>query len=363
MFGFVRRLSLTVLCAILGGSAAVSQAVRSGEPTSPGCPPIHLRATARFRDGSPVSGLDVSDFIVRFPKGSGTVLAVDSGAPRKPASPFTNILFVVPPYSELSDTTYRPLLRRLARADNFRFNMAVLRPDGEVTPFTDDFQHAEAAMREASTANKVVTREIWPSKELSAFDVLRKLPGRHIVFRLLVPDLDRPKRMQAVFRNDSTMEGIAQYDGAQVYQLADPVDIRLAIPSGDASSSHPLDEVDADGRFDQQIRGRLAEEQQNKIWLQRRMGTASGGRSESSIQTLVEELIADASGSYDLTVQGRFTCRVGAMYPVRVAAARPDVMIYAPIEIQEIPSALPPSTSGRGPDMSLLPNRHPERLP
>jgi hypothetical protein len=287
---------MTALAVALTGQILKGQTLARRDTPSGSCPPAHLRVTARAKDGTPVSDLVASDFQVRFSLGPATILAAENGSPKKPPVPLTQILFVVPPYAHLSDAVYGPLLRRLARADNFHLQMAVLGPEGSVSLFTDDFLRTGLALRDASETTRIVSRNDWIQKEQLAFNLLRKLPGRHIVFRLRVHDRDHLSVAERNFFQDTTLEQLTRFDGAQLYQLIEPMDVRLAIPSGDAAESHSADQLAADGRIDQQVHLQEAREQQELVWMKRRLGTATGGRAESSVERLADDLLEDAAG-------------------------------------------------------------------
>ncbi|MGA9718707.1 MAG: hypothetical protein WBQ79_10545, partial [Acidobacteriaceae bacterium] len=52
------------------------------------------------------------------------------------------------------------------------------------------------------------------------------------------------------------------------------------------------------------------------------------------IDALFRGIIADAPGSYELTIHPRFSCQPGASYSLRITSFRPDVQLFYPSAIR-----------------------------
>jgi hypothetical protein len=212
------------------------QTLQRRSAVSGNCPRTHIRLTARTKDGLPSGALKLQDFRVDFTQGTAAIVSVSDGTPKKADSSDTDILFAIPPFSDLNDSITKPLVRALAKADNFKFKLAVLAPDGSVTPFTSDLALVRRKLADAISGKKrSLGRDAWPAAEQKAFLTLRVLPGRHVIVNLMAPSKLRESGEKQGFRNDMTLDLLAQYDMTQVYRLVMPVPIGLGIPGGDAS--------------------------------------------------------------------------------------------------------------------------------
>jgi hypothetical protein len=305
---------------------------------SANCPRTHIRLTARTKDGLPSGALKLQDFRVDFTQGTAAIVSVSDGTPKKADSPDTDILFAIPPFSDLNDSITKQLMRALAKADNFKFKLAILAPDGSITPFTSDLALVRRKLAEAISGKKrSLGRDAWPAAEQKAFLTLRVLPGRHAIVNLMAPSKLRESGEKQGFRNDMTLDFLAQYDMTQVYRLVTPVPIGLNIPGGDASGEGSGFFVGSDPAWQlQQVQAASAA--QDAFWAAKRFyATPTGGRAEDSIETLLQDVLADSRGTYDLVVQPKFECRVGAMYSVAVSLQKPGILIFAPSAIQMLP--------------------------
>jgi hypothetical protein len=272
------------------------QVLKQRYPARTECPDTHLRLTARHADGSPAPGLHPQDLYLWFSAGTADIRSMQSGT----AIPNTNLLIVLRPGATLQQGDAAALVRSL-QAANLHWKVAVLAPDGSVSPFT-------AATDEGSLRNELskltapLPHELnisdWPAAERNAFHQLKSRPGRHVILELAPPSTESPAGSDDpnAFAQDRTLDLLARDDMAQIYSLA-------------AGSKEGF--------------------------------AATGGRGAPTIATLLHGIIADAPGSYDLTIHSRFSCQPGSSYSLRITSFRPDVQLF-------YPSAIRMATAGSG---------------
>ena len=131
----------------------------------------------------------------------------------------------------------------------------------------------------------------WPAGERNAFHQLHVRPGRHVILELAQPVAGSPAGSDDpnAFAEDHTLDLLARDDMAQIYSLTAGTKEEFA---------------------------------------------ATGGRGAPTIDALFQGIIADAPGSYDLTIHPRFSCQPGASYSLRITSFRPEVQLYYPSAIR-----------------------------
>ncbi|MEO8736360.1 MAG: hypothetical protein ABI380_07445 [Edaphobacter sp.] len=174
----------------------------------------------------------------------------------------------------------------------------------------------------------------WPFFERNGFLSLRRLPGRHIILKLANPANELHSMAITNFNNDQTLELLAVYDMAQVYQLMRPVPVAAIIPGGDASKDLYI------GMTSQLREIQKASASQSESWEKKRLEDArTGGKTEDLLETLLNDVVQDASGSYDLLVRPATACKAGYFYNIVITSKRPGAQIIAPASIQFIPES------------------------
>ncbi len=277
--------TVALACAALTSTAAQSQVLKQRYPGRSDCPDSHLRLTARNADGSPAAGLHSQDLYLWFSTGTADIRSIESGA----AIPETNLLIVLRPGAPFAQSDTAAVIRNLRAAAKLRWKIAVLTPDGSVSPFIAAGD--EASLQTASS--KVGTRALgsadWPPAERNAFRQLHARPGRHIIVELAQPVAGSPGvNNDPNASEDHTLDLLARDDMAQIYSLT-------------AGSKE---------------------------------FASTGGRAASTIDALFQGIVADAPGSYDLTIHPRFSCEPGASYSLRITSFRPDVQLFYPSAIR-----------------------------
>jgi hypothetical protein len=337
MYGpHVRRVLICCFSIELAATVCFGQTLKNRPASSGECLETHVRFTARKKDGSPASGITTKDLRISFTLGGVDLVSIKDGMGSRLDKPYTNILLVVPPHADLNDSLIKTLVRKLIIADNFRLNVSVLGPDGSLSSFTTDLGIVQSALNvSTSRTTHWIRKSQWPPKELEAFIALRKLPGRHIVVFLMNESGLHESREKMDFRHDQTFDTLAMFDMTQVYRLIRSVPSSLSIPGGDASSGGGASGTDLQWQLDQVQNASAA---QSAFWATQLHGTASGGRAEDSIGALVDDLLKDASGSYDLVIKPKFKCQEGAMYSLSVSSLTPNVRLFAPQIIQMLPN-------------------------
>jgi hypothetical protein len=334
--GMLAGAGFQVLAMVVCGQTLQSRPAVSGS-----CPRTHIRLTVRTENGLPVGALKARDFRVHFPQGTAAIVSIEDGTPKKTDTPDTDILFVVPPFSDLNDSITNPLMQALAKADNFKFKLAVLAPDGSITPFTSDLALVRRKLTEAVSMQMGLGRDAWPAAEQKAYLTLRALQGRHVIVNLMAPSLLHESVEKRGFRNDMTLDWLALYDMTQVYRLVTPVPLGFTIPGGDASGEGSVFFGGGSDPAWQLQQLQAASAAQDASWAVKRFYAAfTGGRAEDSIKTLLQDVLADSRGTYDLIVKPHFECRIGEMYSVTVSTRKPGVRIFAPSVIQMLPITL-----------------------
>ncbi len=126
---------MAMLLAVLTVPAANSQILRQRYPGRTDCPDTHLRLTARHRDGSPAAGLRPQDLYLWLSLGSAEIRSMKSEEPSHAGAADTNVLIVIRPQGGLDAGMVDAVLRSLQATPNFQWKIAVLAPDGTVSPF------------------------------------------------------------------------------------------------------------------------------------------------------------------------------------------------------------------------------------
>jgi hypothetical protein len=121
--------------------ATHAQVLMNRHPGRTDCPDSHLRLTARHADGSPAAALHAQDLYLWFSLGTAEIDSMESGEPKKAGNPGkaghpdTNVLMVVRPQAAVDPAAVDAIPRSLQAAPNIRWKLAVLAPDGSVSPF------------------------------------------------------------------------------------------------------------------------------------------------------------------------------------------------------------------------------------
>jgi hypothetical protein len=295
---------VATLLAVITVSAGNSQILRQRHPGRSECPDTHLRLTARHQDGSPAAGLRPQDLYVWLSLGTADIrsLASEERESEKPKSegpshtraPDTNVLIVIRPQAAVDAGTVDAALRNLEASPNFQWKIAVLAPDGSVSPFVAGADQAalRAALTHGASSPAVPGIAGWTTAERNAFRELRSRPGRHVIVELARPadrSSDQAASPEATFSDDHTLDLLARDDMAQIYRLA------------------------AGGK--EQVE-------------------ATGGRTAPTMDMLFRAIVADAPGSYDLVLHPLFSCEPGTSYSLRITSFRPEVQLYYPSTIR-----------------------------
>jgi hypothetical protein len=271
-----------MLLAVITVPAGNSQILRQRYPGRTECPDTHLRLTARHQDGSPAAGLRPQDLYLWMSMGTADIRSLESEKPSHSPARDTNVLIVIRPQAGVDAEAVDAALRNLEAARNFHWKIAVLAPDGSVSPFLTDAD--QAALRTALThgASNAAAPSIadWTTAERNAFHQLQSRPGRQVIVELA---------RSSSFSDDHTLDLLARDDMAQIYRLA------------------------AGGK--EQVE-------------------ATGGRTAPTIDALFRDIVADAPGSYDLVLHPLFSCEPGTSYSLRLTSFRPEVQLYYPSTIR-----------------------------
>lgn len=286
--------------ALMAIAAANAQVLRQRHPGRTECPDTHLRLTARHQDGSPAAGLRPQDLYLWLSLGTADIRSMESEKregeqPRAqkpshtsaPDTPNTNVLIVIRPKAAVDGGMPDTVLRNLQAAPNFQWNIAVLAPDGTVSPFlarADQAALRTALTRTASTPAAPNIAE-WATAERNAFRQLQSRAGRHVIVDLTPP----AAADQNASADDRTLDLLARDDMAQIYRM---------VPGG-------KDQVEA-----------------------------TGGRSAPTVDALFRDIVADAPGSYDLVLHPMFSCEPGTSYSIRITSFRPEVQLFYPSTIR-----------------------------
>jgi hypothetical protein len=282
--------TVALACAALTTPVAQAQVLKQRYPGRSDCPDTHLRLTARHADGSPAAGLHPQGLYLWFSTGTADIRSMESGA----AIPNTNLLIVLRPGATLAQSDAEAVMRNLRTAANLHWRVAVLAPDGSVSPFTaaTDEQSLHSSLSKATAAlPRGLSIGDWPSAERNAFRQLETRPGRHVILELAQPTAASPATSNNpdIFADDHTLDLLARDDMAQIYNLT------------------------AGGKEE---------------------FAATGGRSAPTIAALLQGIIADAPGSYELSIHPRFSCQPGSSYSLRITSFRPDVQLFYPSAIR-----------------------------
>jgi hypothetical protein len=282
--------TVTLACVALTPLVAQGQVLKQRYPGRSDCPDTHLRLTARHNGGLPAAGLRSQDLYLWFSTGTADIRSIESGT----ATPETNLLIVLRPGVTLEQSDAAAVMRNLGAAAKLRWKIAVLTPNGSTSPFTaagdERSLRSELSKLTAPVAGGLSSAD-WTAAERNAFHQLRARPGRHVILELTQPVAGPPAASNDpnAFAEDHTLDLLARDDMAQIYSLT------------------------AGGKEE---------------------FAATGGRGAPTIDALFQGIIADASGSYDLTIHPRFSCEPGASYSLRITSFRPEVQLFYPSAIR-----------------------------
>jgi hypothetical protein len=269
------------------------------------CPDSHLRLTARHSDGSPAAALRPQDLYLWFSLGTAEIESMQSGEPVKTGAPETNVLIVIRPQAAVDGGAVDAVLRSLRAAANIPWKLAVLAPDGAVSPFlaATNATALHASLTHAVAPDLVsgpTARSIadWPAAERTAFRQLQARSGRHVIVELAqpAPDSSNQDANHDAFAQDRTLDLLARDDMTQIYRLA-------------ASGKEQLE--------------------------------VTGGRTATAIDALFHDIASDAPGSYDLVVHPIFSCEPGASYSLRITSFQPNLQLFYPSAIRMAKAASP----------------------
>jgi hypothetical protein len=284
--------------------AGHSQVLRQRNPGRTDCPDTHLRLTARHPDGSPAAGLRPQDLYLWFSLGSAEIRTLQSDEPEKTNVPDTNVLIVMRPQAAIDAGAVDAVLRNLHTAARFHWKVAVLAADGSVSPFLAGAEEAplRAALVHAVQAHAVQTEAgsgpatnsiaDWTTAERNAFRQLQSRGGRHVIVELAQPAPSPNGSPDAdAFAADRTLDLLARDDMAQIYRLTP---------------------------------AQAAKEQFE----------ATGGRTAPTVDALLQAIVADAPGSYDLVLHPLFSCEPGTSYSLRITSFQPNLQLFYPSAIR-----------------------------
>ncbi len=289
--------TIVSVLAVMTIPAANAQVLRQRYPGRTECPDTHLRLTARHQDGSPASGLRPQDLYLWLSLGTAEIRSMEAEKPEseKPQTgklsrtsvPDTNVLIVIRPQAAVDGGMPDAVLRNLQTAPNFQWKIAVLAPDGTVSPFLTRTDQAalRTALTHATATPGAPSIADWAAAERNAFRQLQARAGRHVIVELAPP----AAADQNAFADDRTLDLLARDDMAQIYRL---------VPGG-------KDQVEA-----------------------------TGGRSAPTIDALFRDIVADAPGSYELVLHPMFSCEPGTSYSLRITSFRPEVQLFYPSTIR-----------------------------
>ncbi len=233
-----------------------------------------------------------------FFNSSASVLALATESPKGKGTLNTNILYVIAPLAGVTKDTVRKIVNASIHADNFQWNGAVLSPDGKLSAFSlDPLQQQQALLRAIDGKIKAQSRSRWPIFEEQAYLALRSQPGRHVILMLTNPDNEYRSESKHDFKEDRTLEVLSSLDITQIYRLTRPVPLRAIIPMGDASTLHE-DIGPNDHGPEQLLQVQRASQQQQALAFEQMRWQSTGGRTETSLDKLLKDIIDDAAGTY-----------------------------------------------------------------
>jgi hypothetical protein len=269
---------------------AQGQVLKQRFPGHTDCGDTHLRLTARHNGGLPAAGLHPQDLYLWFSTGSADIRSIESGT----AIPDTNLLIVLRPGATFAQSDAAAVMRNLRAAAKLHWKIAVLTPDGSASPFIaigDEASLHSALSKLTTPVAGGLSIADWPAAERNAFQQLHMRPGRHVILELASPVAGSPavSNDPDSFAEDHTLDLLARDDMAQIYSLTAGTKEEFA---------------------------------------------ATGGRGATTIDALFQGIVADAPGSYDLTIHPRFSCQPGASYSLRITSFRPDVQLFYPSAIR-----------------------------
>lgn len=282
--------AVALACAALTPLVTQSQVLKQRYPGHTDCPNTHLRLTGRHSGGLPAAGLRAQDLYLWFSTGSADIRSIESGN----AIPDTNLLIVLRPGASFEESDAAAVMRNLRAAAKLHWKIAVLTPDGSMSPFIavgDEASLRSAFSKFGTAAPHALSSAEWPAAERNAFQQLHARPGRHVIVELTQPVAGSPAGSDDpnAVAEDHVLDLLARDDMAQIYSL----------------TGGPKEEF-----------------------------AATGGRAAPTMDALFQGIIADAPGSYDLTIHPRFSCQPGASYSLRITSFRPEVQLYYPSAIR-----------------------------
>lgn len=282
--------TVALACAALAPLAVQGQVLKERFPGHTDCGDTHLRLTARHNGGLPAAGLRPQDLYLWFSTGTADIRSIESGT----AIPDTNLLIVLRPGATFAQSDAAAVMRNLRAAARLRWKIAVLIPDGSISPFIALGNEASLHSALSKLATPIaggLSIADWPAAERIAFHQLHARPGRHVILELAQPVTGSPgvNDDPNAFAEDHTLDLLARDDMAQIYSLTAGTKEEFA---------------------------------------------ATGGRGAPTIDALFRGIIADAPGSYELTIHPRFSCQPGASYSLRITSFRPEMQLYYPSAIR-----------------------------
>lgn len=277
-------------CAALTPLAVQAQVLKQRYPGRTDCPDTHLRLTARYNAGLPAAGLHPQDLYLWFSTGTADIRSIESGT----AIVDTNLLIVLRPGATFAQSDAAAVMRNLRAAAKRHWKIAVLTPDGSISPFItvgDEASLHSALSKLTTPVAGGLSIADWPAAERNAFHQLHARPGRHVILELASPVAGSPAGSNDpnAFAEDHTLDLLARDDMAQIYSLTAGAKEEFA---------------------------------------------ATGGRGAPTIDALFQGIIADAPGSYDLTIHPRFSCQPGTSYSLRITSFRPEIQLFYPSAIR-----------------------------
>lgn len=320
-----------VLLATLAVTCAAQNLQRRDAPGRR-CGPVELRIAAKLQDGS-AADLLPADLKVEFNRGTAEVISVTSFAKLRDERGITDILFVVPPYSDFGESTgLKGVMSALEQALGFPFQAAVLGPDGMATSYSDKLSVLGRELHEAAKGSHAISdMRRWVLAERAAFLNLRLRIGRHVIVRLFRGDnLQFP--VQRNFMMDDSFDQFASTDLAMIYRLLSPENMELTLPREVADTKTLPGEELEDARtlrLKQQLN--LTSRMQAEIWARRNeWGKRTAGGAATDTATLMHDVVRDNAADYDVIVQPQFACDAAGPVGVRVLTTRKDVRVFGP---------------------------------
>lgn len=315
------------------------QHLHQRDPPDEWCGQLDLRMVAKLSNGSAAT-LTAGDLQVSFERGVADVSSLTSFADLHGEDGKTDILFVVPPFSDFGSTSdVNGIVKTLAHAESFQFRSSVLGPSGHASSYTNDLAELDKQLNSAVKASySGHGLSQWELAERTAFIQLRNLPGRHVIVRLF-RTRGVPQAEKRVFMLDSTLDVLASLDIAVVYRLLKPVNLSSSIPGGDASTQASISgEVPDSHGVRQTEQLRTATQSQAELWAQQHYwDTSTAGGAASSTMELMHLLIKDNASSYKLVVRPHFSCKDSGLQTVKVESSRTGARIFAPQAVPMTP--------------------------